>query len=213
VQACSGCPDPFEGFLPLSKRLALPSSPLPCRAGRVYTAARALKVQRLKGTRVRNGKLALALLVCVCALGGQPIPFVHGTWTATVGPREVLHGAWTGRTLPGRPNVGEGSWTLVNAGQVVLAGTWRAEKTHRRWEGSWTGRTMDGRSLAGTWGAYLQEWNGKTFQDLLERTLQQEVSGWWQSGRDQGHWWLKGSASQESAPPHPLEKPTPQKSR
>ncbi|HVA01894.1 MAG TPA: hypothetical protein VMV34_09585 [Terriglobia bacterium] len=162
---------------------------------------------------MRNGKLVLALLVCACALGGQPLPVIHGTWTATVGPREVLRGTWTGHALPGRPNVAEGSWTLVNAGRVVQAGTWRAEKTHRRWEGSWTGRTMDGRSLAGTWGAHLEEWNGKTFQDMLERTLQEEVSGWWQSGRDQGNWWLKGSPSQESTPAHPLEKPSPQKSR
>ena len=160
---------------------------------------------------MRSGKLILAMLVWVCALGGQPLPIIHGTWTATVGPREVLHGTWTGHSLPGRPNIAEGSWTLVNAGRVVQAGTWRAAKTHRRWEGSWTGHTMDGRTLAGTWGAYLEEWNGKTFQDMLERTLQQEVSGWWQSGRDQGNWWLKGSASPDPASPPSL--PTPQKSR
>lgn len=160
---------------------------------------------------MRSGKLILAMLVCLGALGGQPVPIIHGTWMATVGPREVLHGTWTGHSLPGRPNVAEGSWTLVNAGVVVQAGTWRAAKTHRRWEGSWTGHTMDGRTLAGTWGAYLEEWNGKTFQDMLERTLQQEVSGWWQSGRDQGNWWLKGSASPDPSSPAPS--PTPQKSR
>jgi hypothetical protein len=162
---------------------------------------------------LRSGRLLAALLVFAGALGGQPIPVVHGTWTATVGPREVLHGTWTGHALPGHPNVAEGSWTLVSAGQVVLAGTWRAEKTHRSWEGSWAGRTMDGRNLAGTWGSYLEPWNGKTFQDLLERTLQEEVSGWWQSGRDQGDWWLKASPSEEATPPPPMEKPSPQKSR
>lgn len=160
---------------------------------------------------MRSGRFILAMLVCAAALGGQPAPSIHGTWTATVGPRQVLHGTWTGHALPGRPNVAEGSWTLVDAGQVVRAGTWRAEKTHRNWEGSWTGRTMDGRSLAGTWGAYLEEWHGKTFQDLLERTLQQQVSGWWESGRAQGYWWLKGSSSGVPAPPHPS--PSPQKSR
>jgi len=72
---------------------------------------------------------------------------------------------------------------------------------------------MDGRPLAGTWGAYLEEWNGRTFQDMLERTLQQEVSGWWQSGRDQGHWWLKGSASQDLAPARPEQSPSSQKPR
>ncbi len=149
---------------------------------------------------MRNVRLAIALLICVGALGGQPVPLIHGTWTATIGPREVLHGTWTGRALPGRPNVGEGAWTLVSAGSVVMDGTWRAEKTPHRWEGAWAGRTMDGRHLAGTWGAYLETWNGRTFQDLLQRTLQQEVSGWWESGRDQGHWWLKGSAAGETAP-------------
>lgn len=154
---------------------------------------------------MKSGRLLPALLVCACALGGQPAPLIHGTWSATVGPSNVLHGTWAGHGLPDRPNVAEGSWTLVNAGNVVLAGTWRAEKSQRRWEGSWTGRTIDGRSLAGTWGAYLEAWHGKTFQDLLERTLQQEVSGWWQSGRDQGHWWLKGSPSQAPAPTHSTE--------
>lgn len=156
---------------------------------------------------MRSAKLVLALMVCVCALGGQPVPVIHGTWTATAGHREVLHGTWTGHALPGRPNVAEGSWTLVNAGQVVQAGTWRAEKTPRRWEGSWTGRTMDGRTLAGTWGAYLEEWHDKTFQDMLERTLQQEVSGWWQSGRNQGNWWLKGSSASQPAPMHSSRSP------
>ena len=162
---------------------------------------------------MKNVRLVIALLVCAGALGAQPVPLIHGTWTATLGPREVLHGTWTGRALSGRPNIGEGSWTLVHAGGVILAGTWRAEKTPRRWEGSWTGHTMDGRSLAGTWGAYLEEWNGKTFQDMLERTLQQEVSGWWQSGHDQGHWWLKGSVSENLAPARPERSPSSQKPR
>ncbi|MCL5005675.1 MAG: hypothetical protein M1404_04005 [Acidobacteria bacterium] len=162
---------------------------------------------------MRIGSLVLALLVCASTFGGQPLPVLHGTWTATVGPREVLHGTWMGHALPNRPDVGEGSWTLVNAGRVVLAGTWRAEKTPRRWEGSWTGRTMDGRALAGTWGAYLEEWESKTFRDMLERTLRHEVSGWWQSGRNQGHWWLKGSSSPEPADSHPKQSPSPQKFR
>jgi hypothetical protein len=162
---------------------------------------------------VRNAWRVLALLVCTGTFGWQSVPVFHGTWEATIGPQEVLHGTWTGRTLPGRPNAGEGSWTIVNAGRVVLAGSWRAEKVPRRWEGSWSGRTMNGGSLGGTWGAYLEEWSGKTFQDMLRRTLQEEVSGWWQSGRDQGYWWLKGSSSQESTPTLPNHARFPKKSQ
>lgn len=157
-----------------------------------------------------KSKLAFAFLVCACAVFAQPMAVIHGTWTATIGPRQVLHGTWTGHALSGRPDAAEGTWELVSAGQVVRAGSWRAEKTHRAWEGVWSGRTMDGQSLSGTWGADLDTWSGKTFQDLLERTLQEEVSGWWQSGRDQGYWWLKGSPSAGAQPqrtPTPSRKP------
>jgi hypothetical protein len=150
---------------------------------------------------VRGWRLVLALCVCAGALGQQPLFVFHGTWKATAGPAQVLHGTWTARTSPGRPNAVEGSWMLVRAGQVVLEGTWTAEKSHRSWEGSWTARTMDGRSLSGTWGAYLENWGGKTFRDLLEKTLSEEVSGWWQSGRAQGNWWLKGSPAAPPASP------------
>ncbi len=149
---------------------------------------------------MRNVRLILALVMCAATLGAQPVPLFHGTWTATLGPKQVLHGTWRGRALPGRPNVGEGTWMLIRAGNVVMGGTWRAEKAPRRWQGTWSGRTMDGRRLRGTWGAYLQEWSGKTFQEMLERTMQHEVAGWWESGRAQGHWWLRGAPSSEIAP-------------
>lgn len=118
---------------------------------------------------------------------------LHGTWIATVGKGRVLHGTWTGGTLSHQPNVAEGTWTLSSAGQMVLQGTWRAEKNSRSWEGRWFGRTAMGESLAGSWGADLEHWHGKTLRDMLERTLVGEVSGWWQSGQAQGNWWLKGS--------------------
>ncbi len=117
----------------------------------------------------------------------------HGTWIATIGKGRVLHGSWTGGTLPHHPNIAEGTWTLTSAGQMALQGTWRAEKNSRSWEGRWFGRTAVGESLAGSWGADLEHWRGKTLRDMLERTLVEEVSGWWQSGQAQGNWWLKGS--------------------
>lgn len=137
---------------------------------------------------------------------------IRGTWTATLGPSQVLHGTWTAQSSSGQPNAAHGSWTVVRAGNVVLAGTWAAAKTHRSWEGSWTGRTMEGRTFSGTWGAYLENWQGKTFQDLLEKTLTEEVSGWWRSGREQGNWWLRGSPpAQAPSTRHPEQTPEPER--
>lgn len=118
---------------------------------------------------------------------------VRGTWTATIGKARVLHGTWTGGALPHRPDVAVGTWTLVDAGQVVLQGTWRAEKSDRGWEGYWSGHTTQGQALAGSWGTSFEHWHGRTLRDMLERMRETEVSGWWQSGRAQGDWWLKAS--------------------
>jgi hypothetical protein len=135
----------------------------------------------------------VALLIASCMFAQQPAQTIHGTWIVTAGRGRVLHGTWTGSALPNRPDVAEGTWTLASGGQIVIQGTWRAEKNRQSWEGHWTARTIRGESLAGSWGADVEHWQGKTFQDLLELTLQQEVSGWWQVGNRQGNWWLKGS--------------------
>jgi len=137
--------------------------------------------------------LAITLLVFACALAQEPAPTLHGTWIARDGRARILHGTWTGGALPHHPDSAEGTWTLTSNGQMVLAGTWRAEKSRRGWEGRWFGHTARGGSLAGTWGADLEHWSGKTLRDMLELTLQKQVSGWWTAGRDQGNWWLKGS--------------------
>jgi len=34
--------------------------------------------------------------------------------------------------------------------------------------------------------------NDKTFEDMLKRTIEKQVSGSWQRGRMQGGWWLQG---------------------
>jgi hypothetical protein len=134
-----------------------------------------------------------ALLALTCAFAQEPAQTIHGTWIATAGRGQTLHGTWTGSALAQRPNAARGTWTLASGGRVVIHGTWRAEKTRQGWEGHWTAQTARGESLAGNWGADVEHWRGKTFQDLLELTLQEEVSGWWQVGNRQGNWWLKGS--------------------
>ena len=50
-----------------------------------------------------------------------------------------------------------------------------------------------GRTFSGTWQADLAGFTGKTFEDMLKRTVEQQVSGSWRSGRAQGNWWLQGS--------------------
>jgi hypothetical protein len=137
--------------------------------------------------------LLIGLLAFVCAFAQEPAQMIYGTWIATAGGTQTLHGTWTGSALPQQPNVAEGTWTLASSGQIVLQGSWRAEKSRRGWEGHWTARTARGESMAGSWGADVEHWQGKTFQDLLELTLQEEVSGWWEVGNRQGNWWLKGS--------------------
>lgn len=137
--------------------------------------------------------LLIALFVSACAFAQEPAQVLRGTWIATVGKAKVLHGTWAGGALPHQPNIAAGTWTLVSVGQVVVEGTWRAEKSDRGWEGFWSGHTAQGQSLAGSWGTSFEHWHGRTLQDMLERTLETEVSGWWQSGHSQGDWWLKGS--------------------
>ena len=136
------------------------------------------------------------VLVLVSAFGQEPAQTIRGTWIVTAGHARTLHGTWSGRNLPQQPNVVEGSWTLADSGRIVIRGTWRAEKSSRGWQGHWTAETSRGESLAGAWGADVEHWHGKSLQDLLVLTLREEVSGWWQIGRQQGNWWLKGSQPQ-----------------
>lgn len=137
--------------------------------------------------------LLAVLLALVSAFGQQPAETFYGTWIATAGHTQTLHGTWSAHALLQQPNAAEGYWSLSSGGRIVIRGTWRAEKNNRGWQGQWTAETIRGESLAGTWGADVEHWHGKTFQDLFELTLKEEVSGWWQIGGRQGNWWLKGS--------------------
>src|SRR4029077_7460585 len=111
-------------------------------------------------------------------------PVFHGTWTATAGPTQVLRGTWSGQTIPKSPDMAQGSWTLLNeAGEILLQGTWSAQKKGQGWRGAWTARILNGRSFSGTWNADMAGFGGKTMEEMLERTATKEVAGWWQSGR------------------------------
>jgi hypothetical protein len=38
----------------------------------------------------------------------------------------------------------------------------------------------------------MTEVTDKTFEEMLNRAMEKQVSGSWRSGRIQGNWWLQG---------------------
>jgi hypothetical protein len=148
---------------------------------------------------MKKGTLAIALLLASYALAQPAPPALRGTWTATAGPKDAYRGKWSAQALPGTPNAAHGSWALLNdAGHIVTEGTWSAQKSAHGWHGTWSahillGRPSFGRPLSGTWQAQVEDFKGKTFEGMLQRTLERQIAGSWRSGRLQGNWWLKGS--------------------
>jgi hypothetical protein len=142
--------------------------------------------------------LIFGLILCSCVLAQEassPVP--GGSWTATVGKDRIFRGTWSGQSSSQNPNAARGSWILLNdASEILLEGTWSAQKTGQRWQGTWTARPVIGQPLSGTWGADSANQNAKSFGEMLESTATKEVAGWWRSGRYQGNWWLKGSPPQ-----------------
>jgi len=135
----------------------------------------------------------LTLLLASCALAQPPV--IRGSWTATIGPKQVYRGKWSAQALPGTQNAAHGSWTLLNDNaQTIAEGTWSAKKSARGWQGTWTARVAKSqRSFSGTWLADLPGFQGRAFEEMFQQTLERQVAGSWRSGRMQGNWWLKGS--------------------
>jgi hypothetical protein len=126
----------------------------------------------------------------------QKAPVYGGVWTATAGTEQALRGTWSAQTSPNSPNAAQGSWTLLSeANEVVLQGTWSARKTDNAWQGTWTARTSSGGSFSGTWYADLRNFNGKTMEEMLKRTVETQVAGSWRSGQHQGNWWIEASGA------------------
>jgi hypothetical protein len=141
--------------------------------------------------------LILGLILGSCALAQVAPTVLVGSWTATAGPSQTFRGKWSGESSSRNLNAARGSWTLLNeAGEVLLEGTWSAQKTGQSWQGTWTARPMKGQSLSGTWTADAANLNAESLAEMLDRTATKEVAGSWRSGRYRGNWWLKGS------PPH-----------
>jgi hypothetical protein len=45
-------------------------------------------------------------------------------------------------------------------------------------------------TISGIWNTAMKDFNGKTFEDMLKRTAEKQLGGFWQSGRRQGNWWI-----------------------
>jgi hypothetical protein len=132
---------------------------------------------------------ALGVLLAFCALAQQTRPVLQGSWIATEGPNHSYRGRWSAQFLPGNKNAAQGRWVLFNQKKdIVQEGTWSARKSAKGWRGTWSARSQKSRTVSGTWAA--AELDGKTLEDMLNRTAEKQINGSWQSGRSQGNWWL-----------------------
>jgi hypothetical protein len=144
------------------------------------------------GTTLKKCTWAVTLLLASCALAQQAPPALQGSWIAREGRSRFLRGRWSAQVLPDTKNAARGSWVLFSeSNQVVLQGTWSAQKSTKGWRGTWSARIQKSRTVSGTWDAAMADFNGKTFEDMLKRTAEKQIGGSWQSGRDQGNWWLR----------------------
>jgi hypothetical protein len=136
--------------------------------------------------------VTVTLLLASCAVAQQSPSTLQGGWIATAGPSRFLRGSWFARVPPDAKNTASGSWRLLNeSNQLVLEGTWSARKSASGWRGTWSARIQKGRTFSGTWDAAMEDFNGKTFEDMLKRTAEKQIGGSWHSGRAQGNWWLQ----------------------
>ncbi len=143
--------------------------------------------------------LVFSVLLVSCALAQESRPVLRGVWGATAGASGTFRGRWWAEIEASEG--ASGSWTLLDdSNRIVLEGTWSARRVNAsakltvpHWQGTWTARAGAGRALYGTWQADLAGFSGKTFEDMLKRTVEQQVSGSWRSGHAQGNWWLQGS--------------------
>jgi hypothetical protein len=118
----------------------------------------------------------------------------RGVWIATAGQSRTLHGRWWARIASDTHNAAGGSWTLLSdSNQILLEGTWSARKSGQGWGGTWSARVGRGAPSTGSWTSNIPDITAKTFEDLLQVTIEKQVAGSWQSGRVQGNWWLQGS--------------------
>jgi len=140
------------------------------------------------------GRILLWLLA-LGAIGAAETTYWEGTWTAT-GGGTTLGGTWTARPHQD-PTVGQGAWTLRDgSGRVVASGSWSARKGEKSWEGTWQARASSGPIYSGTWTARAPLDSASAFGAMLDRAVEQVVSGSWRDGRGRsGGWSIRCSAA------------------
>ena len=141
---------------------------------------------------------AIALMLGLGVTQAQTAsPTLRGGWSATVGANQVLQGTWTAQFVPDNPNGAQGSWTLLGrSNQVAAQGTWSAVKTVKSWSGTWQARVVTqrgttGRLLSGSWRTQVSGSEAASLTDLLQKTIREQVSGTFASGRITGAWSLR----------------------
>jgi hypothetical protein len=143
---------------------------------------------------VRATVAALLVIVSVGVVDAQSTATsLRGSWSATIGTRGALQGTWTAVLEAETPNAATGTWTMVGtAGQVVARGTWAANRNAGLWTGTWSARAANGSTRSGTWRVNAVR-GPKTFAELLESTLETQLTGAWSSAGLQGRWAMKAS--------------------
>ena len=143
--------------------------------------------------------LIFGLILCSCTFAQEASPVLLGSWTATAGANQIFRGTWSVQASLHNSNRAIGSWTILNgAGDVLLEGTWSAQKTGKGWQGTWTARPMKEQLLSGTWTADAASLNVDSLAEMLKGTSTKEATGSWRSGRYQGNWSLRVPQSRNS---------------
>ena len=134
--------------------------------------------------------VVLLLALCLPAWGQQAPATLQGGLNASAGP-VVSRGKWSAAFSPGTPNTVAGAWILLNdSNDIVLQGTWSAQKVSSGWKGTWRARVERGRAYAGTWTASEPGPGSKTFADMLQAAVKGAAAGTWATGGYGGNWRL-----------------------
>jgi len=162
---------------------------------RYVSLARFLALQAL--TILATQTALAAFVFATVTVAQSPSTAIRGSWSATAGPSQVFQDTWTAEPGSGDPDAAQGTWTLMNrSNQIVAQGTWSAVKTARVWSGSWRARVLTksgatSRLLSGNWRTQIGDADVRTLQELLHKTLSDVVNGTWGSGRLAGAWSLR----------------------
>ena len=103
----------------------------------------------------------------------------------------MYRGKWSASISTRTPNAAAGSWILLNdRNDIVLQGTWSAQKSGAGWKGTWRARVQRGRAYSGSWAASEPGPSSKTFAEMLQAASKNGAAGTWRSGSYGGDWRL-----------------------